>query len=233
MTVAEQLLLDFSQTVPERNDTSPDPALYPMLDLIEMQRFFGVNGDGFWDQVIKSLGSVDSAEKRIEIAMQRHPGPWPKWKRHMLGIVNDRRYSRGPIWTGFTYLRPSPMFCSEMDEMHVAHCDELLDRIATFEKEVDYTAINREEKLLNYLSPATTPELMGGFVEASLITPLNNLGTVCYYKLFAEIFPAKAAEYWKHKPYESWEGQADEEIRRLKNKYKMCRKENTPLNGAW
>ncbi len=180
-------------------------------------------GPGLMDVMTQAFGDMAMAEECIERMMNEYPSGWARWNAQMVGALPADRFGKGPIWNAFRTLRPSALLSRAHPQLYEAHCDELLQRVVEFEETVTYTHKNREERLAKYLAPATAPELIGGFVEASLATPFNQLGVVCYYRLFAQIFPAEAAAIWPVPPRESWPGQAEQEIQRLKEKYAQDR----------
>ncbi len=180
-------------------------------------------GPGLMDVMTQAFGDMATAEERIEHMMGKYPSGWTRWNAQMVGALPADRFAKGPIWNAFRTLRPSGLLSRAHPQLYEAHCDELLVRVVEFEETVAYTHHTREDKLARYLAPATAPELIGGFVEASLATPFNQLGVVCYYRLFAQIFPAEAAAIWPDPPHESWPGQAEQEIQRLKEKYAQDR----------
>ncbi len=180
-------------------------------------------GPGIMNVMTQAFGDMATAEACIERMMVKYLSGWTRWNAQMVGILPADCFEKGPIWNAFRYLRPSALLSRTHPQLYEAHCDELLQRVVEFEETVAYTHKNREEKLARYLAPATAPELIGGFVEASLATPFNQLGVICYYQLFAQIFPAEAAAIWPDPPRESWPGQAEGEIQRLKEKYAQDR----------
>lgn len=116
------------------------------------------------------------------------------------------RYPEGKhaaIWDTFHMLQPSPIL--KMNTyLYSFHAYEIIQRVA-----------EGEEKTIGQL---TNAELLCMFSEASLASPLNQLGVRCYFELFREIYPDAVKKVWDYTPREDWPGQAQEEIERLKAK---------------
>ncbi|MDJ0756602.1 MAG: hypothetical protein QNJ45_23915 [Ardenticatenaceae bacterium] len=180
-------------------------------------------GHGLMATLKRTFGDMDAAEARIERMMAKYPDGWTCRNEQMVGAIPQDRFEMGPIWNAFRYLRPSALLPQGDTRLYESHCDELLRRVVEFEQTADYVHHNRASMLIRVLAPATGAELIGGFVEASMATPLRALGVACYYQLFKQIFPAEAAEIWPQPPHELWPGQAEGEIQRLKGKYPQTR----------
>lgn len=180
-----------------------------------------LSGDSVADSLIRGFNYFEVAEQRIELAMERHPQEWAQWDQKMKGFVIERTFDKGPIWDSFYFLNPSAYVPREQPEFLTRHFDELLDRVAYFEENTDYTPKNKNSLLLKQLAPTTDPEIVVGFSKA----PFNRLGVNCYSAVFKRIFPEQAEQILTTNWSEDWEGQVDQMIWGIKKKYSQQRAE--------
>ncbi len=220
--LATQLTLDFFGSPETSEWLTAEPPAVELPDGVDSV-IRDLIGHGLLTTLKRTFGDVVTAETRIERMMAQYPDGWTRWNEQMVNAIPQDRFKKGPIWNAFRTLRPSVLLPEGDTRLYEAHCDELLQRVVDFEQTADYVHHNREAKLIRVLAPATSAELIAGFVEASVATPLRALGVACYYQLFKQIFPAETAEIWPQPPHELWPGQAEGEIQRLKEKYSQAR----------